>query len=195
VNRVLGQGASQHRIPGPSRPIIPQRPNTRLTAWPEIGPTAMGQDISSVNGALERRIGLMRELANSLERAQAAVLNSDRVQLSRQTMRQRELCEQWRLLVSEFTRNVSVPPRRAHAVPNSHQAAELGPTGERHRALIVELAQIEARVAHLNRAYGALLRRARRTVDIFCRVLANSGLTYSQPTLQPASTNQPHSRG
>jgi len=149
----------------------------------------MEQEIASANGALKRRINLMRELARSLECAQAAVLSSDPAQLGAQTKQQQELCEQWRRGLCEFPGNGSLSPRRTHPMANSHEAVDLGPAGEAHRALIAELSEVEARVAHLNRAYGALLRRARRTVDIFCRVLASSGPTYSQPTLRGASPN------
>lgn len=155
----------------------------------------MRQDISSVNEALERRIGLMRELAHSLERAQAAVLNSDPAQLSAQTVHQQELCEQWRRLVSEFVPSGISFSIRGRAVPKSREAADVGPAGERRSALMVDLAEVEARVTHLNHVYGALLRRARRTVDIFCRVLANSGVTYTQPPLHPTSRPSQHSRG
>lgn len=49
-----------------------------------------------------------------------------------------------------------------------------------------ELKQIELRVRSLNREYAAMLRRARRTVDIFCRLLADSSVTYSPP-IQPST--------
>jgi hypothetical protein len=44
-----------------------------------------------------------------------------------------------------------------------------------------DLQETAMRVAELNRKYAALLRRRRRTVDIFCRVLASSGTTYPAP--------------
>jgi hypothetical protein len=152
----------------------------------------MDQNCSSWNGALEQRIGLMRELGHSLEQARAAILNSDLAELGAQTMRQSELCERWRLLVSKLSVDLSPPP--TCAVPKSHGAADPSNHSERRRALLVELAEVEARVNNLNLAYGALLRRARRTVDIFCRVLANSGVTYAQPALRPLSNTQ-HSKG
>jgi len=37
------------------------------------------------------------------------------------------------------------------------------------------------KIAEQTRSYAAVLRRARRTVDIFCRVLASSALTYPPP--------------
>jgi hypothetical protein len=48
---------------------------------------------------------------------------------------------------------------------------------------------METRVAQLNREYGALLTRARRTVDIFCRVLANSEVTYFPPKRESATSH------
>jgi hypothetical protein len=157
----------------------------------------MDQDLSSVNELLARRVGLMRELANCLDRAQVAVLNSDPGQMSAQTTRQRELCEQLRRLASELMPE-QVPPLAPAASSNpasqGPDTADLLPAQLRREALLVELAEVEARVAHLNRIYAALLRRARRTVDIFCRVLANSGVTYIPPGPQPPSAI-PYSRG
>lgn len=149
----------------------------------------MDQNIASAKEALERRIGLMRELAGSLERAQAAVLVSDCTELRALTRQQQELCHQWRLLISQFPHNDLYLPRLSHIL-SSPPRANPKSTEERHKALIMELAEVERRVAHLNRAYGALLRRARRTVDIFCRVLASSGATYNQPVVHGASRNQ-----
>jgi len=48
--------------------------------------------------------------------------------------------------------------------------------------LAAELLAVETKVLQLNRAYAAWLRRARRTVDIFCRVLAHSAITYPPPS-------------
>lgn len=39
----------------------------------------------------------------------------------------------------------------------------------------------EAGLRYQVRLYAALLRRVRRTVEIFCRVLSSSGVTYSVP--------------
>jgi hypothetical protein len=142
----------------------------------------MDQELSSLNGLLERRLRLMRELADSLERAQAAVLESDPGQVSAQTTRQRELCAELRRLASELTPEQVPSPVK--------DTAGFMPARARRRALLIELAEVEPQVACLNRAYDALLRRARRTVDIFCRVLANSGATYIPPASHPVSAVQ-----
>ena len=52
---------------------------------------------------------------------------------------------------------------------------------QRWRSLGQELAQVELRVAHLNRIYAELLRRVQRTLQIFLRVLASSTGTYAPP--------------
>lgn len=110
------------------------------------------------------RVDLLRELADSLERAHAAVEQSDLPQLSSQTARQQELCARLR------------------------QLSGLRPlTEDRSDALREELTEVAESVARLTRRYAALLRRARRTVDIFCRVLANSALTYPAPPAQAGS--------
>ena len=132
----------------------------------------MKQELSPEYHALEQRLGLLRELAGSLESAQAAVLRSDLAEMNLQTARQHELCAALRPAVGGGS---SVP-------------------GERWSRLLRESANMEMRVARLNREYGALLRRARRTVDIFCRVLANSETTYVPPQ-RDSATFHPGLRG
>lgn len=117
---------------------------------------------SSASELLEQRLALLRSLAVSLEQAQKAILQSDLEDLRRQTARQQEIC---------------VGLRRLNAPEGRHPVLP----GERRRILEDELRQVEARVAYLNMAYSVLLRRARRTVGIFCRVLASAALTYTPP--------------
>jgi len=121
---------------------------------------------------LEQRLAGLRDLAGSLKSARAAVLHSDLAELRRQTDRQRELCAGLRQLN-----------------PRSSSAA-----GERWHCLLQEASQLEMQVAHLNREYGFLLAHARRTVDIFCRVLANSEATYLPPKREAISF-QPNVEG
>lgn len=115
------------------------------------------------------RLDLLRQLADSLERAHAAVVRSDLFEITRQTACQQVLCGRLRQLPAEGLRT---QPGGLPAVRGGNQV------------LREELAKVERKVAQLNRRYEALLRRARRTVDIFCRVLANSALTYPPPRVQ-----------
>jgi len=111
----------------------------------------------------------LEELGDSLERAHAAVVGSDLAEIRRQTARQEKLCGKLR----QHRREPAVAP--ASPVPGGRAGRVVMPE---------ELAAVESRVADLNRRYEALLRRARRTIDIFCRVLANSALTYPPPRAQ-----------
>jgi len=104
---------------------------------------------------------LLREMAGSLSQSKAAILSSDLAGLEFQTERQRELCRRWTTLSS-----LAQPLAGRNALPDDLSAAAL----EAGRRL---------------RAYAALLRRAKRTVGIFCRVLATSEVTYAPP---PGST-------
>ena len=123
----------------------------------------MRQESSPPGQELEQRVRCLRELAASLESARSAVLRSDLAELTRHTVRQRELCAN--------LERIGIP----------HAAAE------RWRDLLQESNQMELRVASLNREFGALLARARRTVDIFCRILGNAGATYRPPKPETAS--------
>jgi len=116
---------------------------------------------SFIHELLTQRLGLLRALAGSLEQAQASLATTTPETLDRHTARQQELCRQLRSLASGF----SEPRSRPHA------------------GLADDLQLAAKRVGDLNRKYAALLRRKRRTVDIFCRVLASSGTTYPAPKL------------
>jgi hypothetical protein len=137
----------------------------------------MDREHCSGHEACKPRVDLWRELAHSLEQAHAAVVRSDLPEIRRQTACQQELCVKLRQL--------PVEPGRVQA-----QGLHGGlppPVADCGDVLRGELAEVERRVAHLNRRYEALLRRARRTVDIFCRVLANSALTYPPPRAEAAT--------
>jgi hypothetical protein len=111
---------------------------------------------------LTQRLALLRALADSLERAQVELMTTTPAKLDQQTARQRELCRQLCALAVGF-------PERDYV--------------RTHARLANDLQETARRVAGLNRKYAALLRRKRRTVDIFCRVLASSGTTYPAPKL------------
>ncbi|MBZ5572845.1 MAG: hypothetical protein LAO09_13320 [Acidobacteriia bacterium] len=142
------------------------------------------EERSSAYEQHRRRLDLMRELAHSLALAQAAVVRSDLRDMQCQTAQQQRLCEQLSQLgqlasPTEFSAARRAPAALAGWTRCEGAASALA--GERWGALLEELTQVELQVAGLNRAYGALLRRASRTVEIFCRVLATSGVTYGPP--------------
>jgi len=151
----------------------------------------MDQELTTSFELLVRRLALMRELAGSLEQAQNAVVRSDLPGMDGRTAQQREICEALRQLETEASRH---PRCTAIADKSRNQKAEMQFPGDavsplvrqRWETLAQELTQVEIRVGELNRVYGALLRRARRTVQIFNRVLASSAITYIPPKPEAA---------
>ena len=130
-------------------------------------------DQNSLNQLLERRVNLLQQLADSLQSAHAALLIPDYTQIPAQTEAQEGLCHELR--------------RLAPIQPSDAAATSGTPVKAREQTLASELQALQAHLADLNRRYAALLRRAQRTVNIFCRVLQNSGLTYVVPAPDPAS--------
>jgi flagellar FlgN protein len=133
---------------------------------------------------LQRRLVLMQELANSLQQVQSAVVGLDLSAINDHTLHQRELCDALRQIESEApgmqSSSGGTLRKRNHwaQLPQGAVAAEVR---ERWQTLSEELIQLELRVSQLNRVYGALLRRAQRTLQIFMRVLASSANTYTPP--------------
>jgi len=122
----------------------------------------------------ERRLALVRELADSVAGAQAELLASNLESFERQTMRQRQLCDGWRFLEAEPPQPQEQDSAPSDVSANSPTTRRLLP---RWSTQDLELAEAQTQALQQARTYAALWRRARRTVGIFCRVLASSGVT------------------
>jgi hypothetical protein len=146
----------------------------------------MDQELTTSFELLERRLALTRELTVSLEQIQGAVVRSDLPGINGHTMRQGEICEALRQLEFEALQH---PPCTVIASKSRNQKVGMqlpedavSPLiQQRWKTLAQELNRVEMRANQLNQIYGALLRRARRTVQIFNRVLDSSAITYTPP--------------
>lgn len=132
-----------------------------------------------------RRLDLLRELASSLLMAQAAVVRSDLSGIDTQTERQRQLCNALQQLGNSAFRvsdAASVAEsRKQHPGPRLPAFDLANGVQQRCQVLAQELRQAEMQVSQLNKVYGGLLKRALRTLQIFIRLLANSGNPYTRP--------------
>ncbi len=122
----------------------------------------MEERANSPDGSLERRLALLRSLAEEIEQAQTALLHSDPHAIESHTARQRDICLQ--LQADRQQQDSSIPWH------------------ERRAGLRKELATVEQRVWYLNRVYSALLARASRSLAILERILASSSMTYVAAT-------------
>ncbi len=143
------------------------------------------QEIIAVLELGNKRLDLLRELASSLQMAQAAVVRSDLSGIDSQTGRQQELCYALRQLESAGLRLPGTAVAGESRKQNTWAQLpdiDLAP-GVRQRwdALGRELQRVEMQVDHLNRVYAGLLRRAQRTLRIFIQLLASSANTYTPP--------------
>jgi hypothetical protein len=151
----------------------------------------MDQELFTTFELLQGRLALMQKLATSLELGQAAIVRSNLAAITSHTARQEELCEAIRQLENEALR-LSACTSNAGVVRNPKflkRLPESGASGfaqRRWSAVAQQLTEVEMQVGQLNLVYGALLRRAQRTVDIFCRVLACSAITYAPPKYEAA---------
>ena len=159
----------------------------------------MDQGLTASFDLLEQRLALMRELARSLEQVQTTLVHSDLHGIECHTARQRELCEALRQLESEVQTEAQTevtgtrPSNLTTGESRNRKISVQPPEGvfspvvrQRWETLAQELTLVEMRVRHLNLTYGALLRRAQRTLQIFMRVLASSANTYARPNGAPA---------
>jgi hypothetical protein len=141
---------------------------------------------TSLSERLGLRLQVLRELAASLREAQAAVLalNLDRLQLH--TARQQALVEAMRTLVNDVTQdagdaggNIEIKNTRGSAPGTSTHLSNAQPLDPVWHQVLQE----QARVRHLNRVLGALLRRGRRSMEILALLHASCAITYAQPKL------------
>jgi len=135
---------------------------------PIISQSVEGSELDKTILACEflmKRQSLMRELAEALERASCAVADSNFIGLVQQTSRQQEIVQSIRQLDASARQVISLA---------STQNSESEEAGQRFRQLLTDLNQAQALATTRNRLHGALLRRSRRTTDIFARLLANA---------------------
>ncbi|HEX3353810.1 MAG TPA: hypothetical protein VHS34_13405 [Terriglobales bacterium] len=130
-------------------------------------------------GIAEQRLALLRELAEVLGLAQGALLNSDLDRLQEQNGRQLTLCKTLRTLAGD-----SAGPGIQASEPAISPPAIFGPgslsapiDGD---AISRQLQEVRRQVQHLNRVQAALLRRARRSLEISACLRARCALTYAE---------------
>ena len=118
---------------------------------------------------LAERVTLMRNLAESLQRAQAALLTSDLPRIEHETSRQQALCASLLALPAQ----VLPGPRNLFRTSN-----EDGDGDTSGKALREEFSLLGERVAQLNRVHAALLRRGQQTLAILSTLFASCDATY-----------------
>jgi hypothetical protein len=120
---------------------------------------------------LERRLNLLRRLAQSLEDAQEAIVHRDLEKLEQQTSNQAQLCDAWQRL-------------ECAASPVD---AEGDSASQPYVRIEKQTREIEGRVRHLVRVHAALLRGAQDSLAVLANLLLQAEGTYeaSNPIDRP----------
>jgi hypothetical protein len=127
--------------------------------------------------SLLQQYQLWLELAEALQRAQAALLHGEIAAFERSTREQQLCCD--RLLAW----------RQPDEASGSREAS-----GE-DVGLRLEIERVQREVRHLNRVHAALLRRASRSLQILCNLLMRSEPAYKPPPAQLPDSRSLASRG
>ena len=149
----------------------------------------MDLDDASYFALLEKRLGVMRRLAQALEQSQSSIVRMDAAAIEQQAAHQQDLCCAWGALETEVRR-----AHKTHLFPHKHtnnkplaSSANEAAGLERWALLKQDMAQVEIQIRHLSRVHAALLRRMRRSITVLGNVLATSAGTYLPPCIEPNS--------
>jgi len=112
------------------------------------------------------RLSILHDLVDALLKAQSAIALSDLQNMELHIAQQRRLCH---ALMDLGT--LSPQPSVAPVL--------------RWNKLVLELKETEHYALHLGRVQSALLRRTRRGLDLFSRLLASTALTYTPSMIAP----------
>ena len=133
---------------------------------------------------MEMRVGLLRDLVQSLEVSQFALARNDAEVIARGAAHQAELCRQWSLVEDQLHRASESRPAQP-----TESAADPSPNASPVVHLEKEFAALGARIGHLTRVHCSLLRHLNRSLAIVAHVVDSCSPTYT-----PEFTQRPETR-
>lgn len=156
----------------------------------------MKREVQHYLNLMERRASALRLLAAGLEESCACITEMDLNGMQQAVARQEHICAELRFLREETERyqtqfsvaaGEGLPPRAANYMP----AALTLETAKRLQGLEEELATLQGRVRHSNRAQTALLHRSRRSVNILMNFLSNYATSAGAASVEGAAPPAP----
>jgi hypothetical protein len=136
--------------------------------------------LPDLSNAIEQRLKLMRDLAESLESSSGALLKNDAEAIARGAAYQAELCWQWSHLENQLRRKARRHPRKATLA-----APAPTPDTQHSARLQAEWNTLGARIRYLTRVHWSLLRYLERSLSVLHRVINGCAATYSPPAGLP----------
>jgi hypothetical protein len=169
------------------------QPKSALRIEPKNGADRLMNDIGAslpeLSRLVERRLLLLRNLAESMESSSLALVRNDAEAIARGAAHQAELCRQWSRLEGELRLETG---RRSSA--RSTGACGNSPQGEHFSRLQTEWESLEARIRYLVRVHRSLLRYLEHSLAVLHRVVdscapaytLDAGLLRTEPWLRAA---------
>jgi hypothetical protein len=140
---------------------------------------------------LKRRVASLRLMAKELRDCRGALIKMDLESTRQHISYQQGLCSEIRFLDQELgvlRRELAKAGGLEPEGMSESAFAKLFDAGSASqlRQILDDLEQVQRRVWRLNRVYGGVLRRSRRSIHVLINVLASYRGTYSRPPRRPA---------
>jgi hypothetical protein len=148
----------------------------------------IGASLPELSRLVERRLLLLRSLAESMESGSLALVRNDAEAIVRGAAHQAELCRQWSCLEGELRRETS---RRSLARLPGGCGNSVGMKSEHFTRLQAEWEALEARIHHLARVHSSLLRHLDRSLAILHRVVDSCAPAYKLDSSMPRTEVRP----
>jgi hypothetical protein len=142
----------------------------------------VSHDLESYLVLLERRLSLLRLLAQEFVDCRKEFVALDLDGMYRRISEQEELCRQIQRLQPAI--QALQQTCAAHLGLENRGAAghsENSEWAERLRLVMQELGKAQAEVGRLNQIHAAYLRRSRKTISVLMNFIGNYAMTYSRP--------------
>jgi hypothetical protein len=139
-------------------------------------------EIEKYLGLLERRLWLLRALAEQLVGCRKEFVAMDLDGMYGRIGKQEDLCRQMQSLDPSIESLRGTCARQLDlAQPDTTRQLGNADWAERLRGLMGKMAEAQGELARLNQIHAAFLRRSRLTVTMFMNFLENYTLTYTRP--------------
>jgi flagellar FlgN protein len=151
----------------------------------------VSHDLETYLGLLDRRLSLLRLLAQEFVDCRKEFVALDLDGMYRRISEQEELCRQiQRLHPAIQALQQTCATQIGLESTGGAGEAENCQRAERLGRVMRELGQTQAEVGRLNQVHAAYLRRSRRTINMFMNYMSNYAMSYSRPgdNLRPAPT-------
>ena len=130
---------------------------------------------------VERRLALVRSLAESLESSSLALVRNDAEAIVRGAAHQAELCRQWSHLENELRREAERSILTSAGATGNSPVVEHSVEGsvEHSARLQAEWETLGTRIRYLTRVHWSLLRHLQRSLAVLNRVVDGCAPTYT----------------